>query len=116
MRSIMKKSVMLAALFVVICGGAARANTVEVKVPFPFLVRGHVMPAGQYLIERDGTSVVLIRGEKDTHAAAFVVTMPASGHDPSGDTPALTFTQHEKQRKLSAIWESENNGRAVMDR
>jgi hypothetical protein len=117
MSSMLKKSAALAALFVVVFGGGiARANTIEVKVPFPFLVRGHMMPAGQYLIEHEGTNIVLIRGEKETRAAAFVVTIPASGRDPAGDRPTLTFTHHETERQLSGIWDSETDGRAVINR
>lgn len=90
--------------------GIARAqDTLEVKVPFPFLVNGHTMPAGNYTISRDSmaSSVFLIRGDK---AGTFVATVPSGGHDPAGNRPSLQFVRHENQYKLSSIWESANDG------
>ena len=103
----------MAAAFLVLGGGSARAAVLEVKVPFPFVVHGQTLPAGQYRIEREGSDVGLIRGEKGTKGAAFLVTMPASGHDPAGETPALTFTPYENTHRLAGIWESGNQGYAV---
>ena len=96
MKSIIKRSGLLAAAFVVCIGGSAGAATIEVQVPFPFLVHGTTLPAGEYLVENDG-AVVLLRGEKGNKAAIFVMTTPAGGHDPAGDKPALSFTRHESQ-------------------
>ena len=48
MRSIMRKSVMLAGAFLVFAGGkrerVGREYTLEVKVPFPFVVNGANLP------------------------------------------------------------------------
>ena len=44
-----------------------------------------------------------------------IATVPAGGHDPSGNRPSLTFVRHENEYKLSAIWESANDGLDVMD-
>ena len=100
---------MLAAAFVVCVGGSARAATIEVKVPFPFLVHGQTLPAGEYRVENEG-KVVLFRGEKGNTASMFVMTTPAGGHDPAGDKPALSFTRHETQYRLADIWESGSQG------
>ena len=40
MKSIVKRAGMLAAAFIVGVGGSAQAGTLEVKVPFPFVVNG----------------------------------------------------------------------------
>ena len=95
-------------------GSAMAQDTLEVKVPFSFLVNGRTMPAGSYTISRDNfaSSVWLIRGDK---AGAFVATVPSGGHDPAGNRPSLTFKRHENEYKLSAIWESANDGLDVMD-
>ncbi len=53
MRSVTKKAAFLAAAFVVVYGSAAGAANVEVKVPFPFMVHGQMLPAGKYLVERE---------------------------------------------------------------
>ena len=117
MRSVMKRSALLAAAFLVFAGGTARAaDTVDVKVPFPFVVQGQTLPAGQYRVESDSQdpSVVYIRGEHGTNASILVLTRPADGHDPSGDTPSLTFTRHEKEFRLTDIWQSDRQGRQLL--
>ena len=109
-----KVSLALSATFLAFGAGTARASDIIVKVPFEFVVRGHEMPAGMYRIERDSQGVVLIKGENGTHAAAFVLTSPATGHDPIGNAPALTFTKATQQdRKLAVVWESKDDGSAV---
>jgi hypothetical protein len=99
----------------VFTGGTASAAVVVVKVPFPFVVQGRQFPAGEYRLQRDATdsSVVLIRGEKGNTASMFVLTTPASGQDPAGDQPALTFKRYEKQYRLADVWESAGQGREV---
>jgi hypothetical protein len=116
MSSILKKSAVIAAASLVCSGATARAATVEVKVAFPFVVQGQTLPAGEYRVESEGSSAVLIRGEKSNHAGVFVLTSPALGHDPAGQRPALTFTRHETQYRLSGIWESGTDGHAIVDR
>ena len=113
--SILKQSAVLAAAFVVLSGGVARASTIEFKVPFPFLVHGETLPAGQYLIERDGSGVLSIRDEKHNQTNLFVMTVPsAAAHDPAGDKPAVTFTRGETMWKLSDMWASGTNGWAIV--
>ena len=111
MRSLIKAG-LLAAAFVLAYTGSARASTMEVKVPFAFKVQGRTMPAGQYRLSDEG-GIVQLRAEKDVHANMFTLTTPASGHDPSGDTPVLTFKHQENQYRLTGIWESATRGRAV---
>lgn len=117
----MRQSVMLAGALFLLAGTAATATAsdiMEVKVPFPFVVNREVFPAGQYMVERDDTasSVLLIRGEKANHSAGFVTTRPASGQQPDGATPTLTFTRHENQYRLSSVWESSRAGWSVIGR
>jgi hypothetical protein len=109
MKSIIKRAGLLAAAFVMCIGGSAQAATIELKVPFPFLVHGKTLPAGEYRVENKG-AIVLFRGEKGNSAIVFVVTTPAGGHDPAGDKPALSFTRDEKQYRLAGIWESASQG------
>jgi hypothetical protein len=118
MWSVVKRSAVLTAVFLVCATGSAGAAPMEVKVPFPFVVEGHTLPAGQYAVERDGAdpSVFLIRGEKGVTAAMFVLTMPAAGRDPAGDKPALTFARHETQYRLADIWAGDSEGREIMSR
>jgi hypothetical protein len=117
MRSILTKSLIGALAVVALTAGtASAADVLEAKVPFPFVVNGKTFPAGQYTIERTsmGESVLLIRGEHGNDVAAFVATHPAGRQAPSGNMPALQFKRHENECRLSAVWESENDGALVM--
>ena len=119
MQRVLSRATLLAAGLLALTGGTARAAVIDVKVPFPFVVKGQQFPAGEYRLQRDQTdsSVVLIRGEKGNAAAAvFVLTTPAAGNDPAGDKPALTFNRYENQYRLSGIWEPGDQGREVSTR
>ena len=116
MRSIVNKSWMLAVAFLGLCAGSARAEEVIVNVPFPFVVQQQAMPAGEYVVERIGPApdaFVIRRTKGIGNTAAIVLTTPASGFDPAGDKPALTFTRDENAYRLSTIWESHAEGRTL---
>ena len=116
MRSIVNKSGVLALAFLGVCASSARAAEMVVKVPFPFVVQQQTMPAGEYVVERvgQGPDALLIRGAKGfDRSAAIVLTTPASGVDPAGNKPALTFNHRENTYQLSTIWESHSEGRTV---
>jgi hypothetical protein len=115
MRSITNKSMVLAGAFLLVAGATAHAepsSVVEVRVPFSFVVQGKTLPAGQYMVERDGSSVLLIRGEKGNHAFSFAPITHAGGHDPAGDVPALSFKRDDEtnQYRLSSVWDSDLEG------
>lgn len=112
MRMKLWKVGVLAAVSLVAAAGTAGASTLDVKVPFPFVVQGKAMPAGQYQVT-DDEGILRLRGEKGTHAIDTVLTIPASGVDPAGKQAVLTFQRHENQYRLTAVWESEEQGREV---
>ena len=114
MLSILKKSSVAAAVLVLLGSGTARAGTIEVKVPFSFVVNGQTLPAGEYFLERQGIDVMFIRGEKTSAPGVFVMTEPASGNDPAGSKPSLTFKPHQKEHELVGIWESHDQGFTVL--
>jgi hypothetical protein len=101
----------------VTAGAASAADVLKAKVPFPFVVNGHSFPAGQYTIERAGSSssVCVIRANNGHASAAFVATRPAGNHAPAGDMPALQFKKSENQYRLSAVWESPADGQIVIN-
>jgi len=115
MWSVTKKPMMLAVGLVMVAGGAASAATVDVKVPFAFVVQGRTMPPGQYVVRSDemAPSVLLLRGKEGANSGTFVLTRPATGFDPAGDTPALTFDRYENQYRLVGIWESARQGQEL---
>ena len=57
---------------------------------------------------------MVIRGANlHNRSMAIVPVDPASGQDPAGDKPSLTFTHRENQYRLSSIWESREHGEEV---
>jgi alkylation response protein AidB-like acyl-CoA dehydrogenase len=118
MKSILGKAGLCAAVLVVCSGRGALASTIDVKVPFAFVVQGQTLPAGEYQMVRDANdpAVLLIRGEKGNRSTALAMTRPAAGHDPAGDTPAVTFTRVENQYRLSGVWDSGLEGHEIVSR
>ena len=114
MKSVNRTAAVLAAAMFAIGSGRAWAGVeeVEAKVPFPFVVHGTTLPAGTYRIERDGDALE-IQGEGSHRVAVLVGTIEASGHDPAGQQPALTFTHHDNQYWLADVWDSANTGLTV---
>jgi hypothetical protein len=97
MRLLTRQSVMLAGASLLVAGTAANAaasEIVEVKVPFPLIVNPQAFPAGQYTVEREvSSSVLVIRGQKANHTGALVMTTPQragpSRHEADVDVHAL---------------------------
>ena len=118
MQSVLRKSTLLAVAFLVLAGAnasAADSNPLEVRIPFPFVVHGKTLPAGRYSVERAdmGSSVLLIRGEKGNHVAAFVSTTPAGGRTRQA---AFRFSRSAMTRisiGCGLVWQSETEGRVV---
>jgi hypothetical protein len=123
MRAAIRKSLSVAVVVLGfgLCAGSAQAGQEEVivKVPFPFVVQGRSLPAGKYVVSRvsEDRSALVIRGEDaNRRSIAIFLTMPADGHDPAGDKPALTFSRFENGYRLSTIWESASEGQRTVSR
>src|SRR5262245_5530257 len=105
MKAIILTSTLAAAVLIAATAGAARAESLDVTVPFDFVVHGHTLPAGSYKVDTDGP-IVTLRGEHGNRAAAIVATMPAHGHDPAKGEPVLIFSKDGTLYRLEDIWES----------
>ena len=119
MKFILKTSLLLAGTLLALDVAAARAadfQDMTVTVPFPFVVHNRTMPAGRTSCSATTriSSLLLIRNENGAHVASYVLTNSASGHDPSGDKPCLTFTRSGGQYRLSNVWESTDDGISVI--
>ena len=90
--------------------GANPSTIFEGEVPVPFVVNGKTFPAGKYMVQRESSSILLIRGEKKNHAAAFIETLRDSGFDPAGGQPALVLKEVEGKYQLTGVWESSSEG------
>jgi hypothetical protein len=115
-----KRSGILAVAFLGVSVASARAADVVVKVPFPFVVRGVTLPAGEYMVQRvdnEDPAVLAIRGmHANQKSTAITFTNAAAGQDPAGYTPSLTFKLHENGYWLSSVWESKSEGRSITGR
>jgi len=112
--SVIKKSSVLVAVFLGMFVSPARAQEMfVVHVPFPFAVHGDQLPAGRYDVTIDG-GILSIRGAEHNHSGVFATTFGAGGGDPAGDKPALVFIRHESEYVLSQVWESSDEGRALL--
>jgi hypothetical protein len=115
MRSLMKGGLVGAAMLFA-SAAAADAGTLEVNVPFAFMVGSQQMPAGVYRIERDiwmPSSVVLIRGQHGNTAKLFVQTTPLNDANPAGSVPALVFVPDEGGKRLTQVWDATSAGYEV---
>lgn len=115
MSSVIKRAIVVVGVLLASVA-AAQAGTLEVNVPFAFMVGGQKMPAGVYRIERDSqmpSSVMLIRGEHGNTAQLFVQTTPVKGANPAGDAPALVFVPDETANRLTQVWGSPTAGQEV---
>jgi hypothetical protein len=112
MTTIITRAALAAAVLLIGATGVARAESLDVKIPFPFVVHGLTLPAGDYRVETDGP-IVLLRGEHGNKTSIIFTTMPARGQDPAGDAPVLTFTHGEAQYRLTDIWQSASKGGTV---
>jgi len=109
---ILKQMVAPAVLLLAAGAGAARAEIVQAKVPFDFVVRGETFPAGNYLLERDidQPEVLFIRPAAGGHPRVVVFTEPAGDRDPAGEQSALRFSRHGSQYWLDDVWSSRDEG------
>jgi len=115
MRTIFRNAVLAVGAILFCAVGTAQASesiVLKANVPFQFVVRGQVFPAGKYAVVRDDLmpSLLLIRSETSSRPVAFVETTRDAGHDPAGSHAALTFKRHENQYRLAAVWDSPGLG------
>ncbi len=116
--SVIRKASMFAAVILGACVSSAHAQEiVTAKVPFAFVAAGRTLPAGRYQFRSvdGGGAAIAIQGLDDESASAFVLSSNASGDDPAGDQPSLVFTRYENQYRLTEIWDSRTEGRALPD-
>jgi hypothetical protein len=120
MRKVIGTSVLALGVFFAAGSGVASASSdiMRVNIPFAFTVKGQTYKAGAYRLERDeqNSGIVRIVGDRGNHEAVIVATIPAAGHDPAGDKPAVAFLRDGSQYELKSIWDSASDGREVIVR
>jgi hypothetical protein len=88
------------ATFITIGSALAQAQTLEAKVPFAFIVRSRVLPAGTYRIQSVGANLVEVRA-KDNSVVETSTTY--SDNDGSGTDNRLVFNKYGDQYFLREI-------------
>jgi hypothetical protein len=113
--SLITKTSVLAAMFLGLFAGSARAQEgIVAKVPFPFVVNGKEFPAGRYAITQDDSALEIVG--MDNPSAMVMMTTSADGRDPAGSQPALVFVHYPDEYLLSQVWESTTWGLKLPER
>lgn len=88
------------ATFITLGSAFAQAQTVEAKIPFAFIVRNQVLPAGTYRIRSLGTNLVAI----GTREKAFMETSTTyTDSNAPGRNGKLVFNKYGDQYFLREI-------------
>jgi hypothetical protein len=118
MKSMRTPLLLLGPLMMVAAGSAMAGPVVEVKVPFAFAVRDHVLPAGDYRVTRadEDPGVLIIQGEHGVHATVLTRSIAATGKDPAGDRSALVFTREGDGYRLKDVWQDRDDGQEIPSR
>ena len=87
----------------------ASAAQVSCHVPFSFVVNGATLPAGDYSIVSEG-STVLLRGFRKS---AFVTTVLADSRPAQLDRPKTVFLRTGDRYTLSEVWTGDGLVRAI---
>ena len=105
----------MAALAVVLAAPvSAQTLTLKASVPFDFVVGGHTLLAGTYVVSSEGSlGVLAIRNESGGVAPTFIISNAVYGElDSSSGT--LTFNRYGGDYFLARIWDgSQATGRAI---
>jgi len=115
MRTIVTSSMVLGFVFLLAGRSASAATLVDARVPFPFVVHNKVFPAGQYRVEQlgDDPAILVIRGEHGLNVSMISSSIEATGQDPAGNKPSLTFTRGEDGYHLKDVWQDHADGREL---
>jgi hypothetical protein len=109
--TVVKKTSVLVTMFLMLVAGSARAaNQMYVKVPFPFLVDGQLMPAGPYNVSNLASGYVSLHEVGTSPAAIITSTVGIGSENPAGDVPALVFLPYENSYMLIQVWLSREAG------
>jgi hypothetical protein len=100
MKRITAIALVSAATFITLGSALARAQTIEAKVPFAFVVRNDVLPAGTYRIRSVGTNLLQIETRDSRVSELSITHFDNSG--PAGKN-RLVFTKYGDQYFLRQI-------------
>ena len=89
----------------------AQTATIDVQVPYPFMVENATLPAGEYRIAAFTDNTLIIRS-KAGDTALLCLTIPAGG-GPKAVDPQLVFQRQGSQYFLAEVWLKSSHGRQL---
>lgn len=90
---------------------SAQTGTIDVQVPYAFVVENSALPAGEYRISAFSDNTLIIRSQVgDT--ALLCLTIPAGG-GPKAVEPQLVFQHYGNQYFLAEVWLKSGRGREL---
>lgn len=98
-------------LFLAVVPVSAQSSTIDVEVPYPFIVENNHLPAGDYRIAAFTDNTLLIRS-KSGDMALLCLTIPAGG-GPKNEDPQLVFQRYGNQYFLAEVWLKSSHGREL---
>jgi hypothetical protein len=89
-------------------------NSLRIHVPFAFVVAGKALPPGDYTLQENNESgLVMVRGRGETGS---VVLLTRSADAKTSDEPGVRFVSIDGQRYLDQIELSDGTARAILPR
>ena len=96
-------------LLLVVSGAQAQEAHVKANIPFDFVVRNRVLPAGEYMVSSQGsTNQLIVIRSSDRKTAILSLTSSCSSSKPS-EASKLVFHHLAGRYFLSEVW-AEGNG------
>jgi hypothetical protein len=93
---------------------SAQTITLKVSVPFDFVVGGHTLPAGDYLVSQVNAERFLTVRNVSSEAMPTVITPNVPGHDAVPGEASLTFHRYGGDYFLAEIWDGyTGQGRSI---
>jgi len=93
---------------------SAQTLTLRVSVPFDFVVGGHTLPAGDYLVSQVHAERFLTVRNVSSDAMPTVMTPSAPGHLAVPGEASLTFHRYGGDYFLAEIWDGyTGQGRSI---
>lgn len=102
----------LIALFLALTAASAQAQsrgTIEVQIPFDFIVGDTHLPAGTYSVKqlsRNDAKALLVRSSQDAKDSAVVITNAVQANTEQTEA-RLVFHKYGERYFLSQVWASE---------
>jgi len=105
---------MAALAFVLAAPVSAQTITLKASVPFDFVVGGHTLPAGDYLVSQGNGERFLTVRNVSSDATPTVVTLSVPGSTAAAGEAFLTFHRYGSDYFLAQIWDGyTGQGRSI---